>query len=141
MYRLLAIAVLLTMSLILGSCSSVDVGSESVETGSAQATGVKVRYIPDESLGDGWFVRGIGKDPRYIRLNIQPEAYTTENFVELGTIYDGYDWSYNPELRDMGLRVGSDGNLHYIGGDARSAYDPDEGPVVPWEELERRQGR
>ena len=54
-------------------------------------------------------------------------------------VYDSLDLTYNPELRDMGLKVGRDGLLHRIGPDARSPKDPDEGPVVPWSELQSKQ--
>ena len=50
----------------------------------------------------------------------------------------GNHMSYDPELRRMGLKVGRDGKLHEVGGDARSANDPD-GPAVEWDELHRRQ--
>jgi hypothetical protein len=59
-----------------------------------------------------------------------------------GFVYDsggGYSMSYDPELRRMGLKVGRDGNLHRVGPDARDPRDPDEGPVVDWDELHRKQ--
>ena len=51
----------------------------------------------------------------------------------------GSSMSYDPELRQMGLKVGRDGNLHRVGGDARQPGDPDEGPAVGWDELHRKQ--
>jgi hypothetical protein len=56
-----------------------------------------------------------------------------------GESYGGIGMSYDPELRRMDLKVGRDGNLHRVGPDARSPGDPDEGPIVDWDELHRKQ--
>jgi hypothetical protein len=78
---------------------------------------------------------------------VQKDLHTVMHYIQLreggGQYGSGYsgggDWSYNPELRELGLKVGRDGKLHEVGPDLRDPGDPDEGPVVGWDELHRRQ--
>ncbi len=77
------------------------------------------------------FVR---KDPLVVRHLLGRDEYQVGNIhvvMHFGPRGSG-DWSYNPELHSMGLRIGSDGQPKRIASDG-------EVPAT-WEDLRRAQG-